>query len=44
MSEAVPNNKTKTQRNFTKIETISRHLYCTICQEVFYFPHRINCR
>jgi hypothetical protein len=33
----------KVFRNFLKMDSISRHLYCTICQEVFDEPKRLVC-
>jgi hypothetical protein len=33
----------KIERNFVNLNLISRHLICTICQEVFDDPSRINC-
>lgn len=33
----------KIERKFVNINLISRHLMCTICQEVFDEPNRINC-
>jgi len=30
-------------RNFVNINIVSRHLFCTICQEVFEDPKRTNC-
>jgi len=31
------------RREFIKIDSISKHLYCTICDEVFNDPVRIIC-
>lgn len=33
----------KLKRNFAKLNEISIHLMCTICQEVLDDPQRINC-
>ena len=33
----------KRQRKFTKLETISKHLYCSICDDVFCKPSRLYC-
>jgi hypothetical protein len=35
--------ETQLERNFVNSTIISRHLICTICQEVFYDPKRITC-
>jgi hypothetical protein len=35
--------KEKIQRNFVKSTLISKHLLCTICQEVLDDPKRIEC-
>ena len=38
-----PVEKEKTIRNFINQDSISKHLICTICQEIFENPYRINC-
>jgi hypothetical protein len=33
----------KTKRNFVNIINVSKHLICTICQEILDDPKRITC-
>lgn len=34
---------TRPERNFVTKQGISKHLLCTICQELFHEPERISC-
>jgi hypothetical protein len=33
----------KVLRNFINQDNVSKHLFCTICQEIFDNPYRLNC-
>src|SRR5690349_19366955 len=37
------NDEQRIERKFVNVNVISRHLFCTICQEVFFEPKRLNC-